>query len=73
MEVQAKKKDDFNAKLSKDHKIQTGGMVLVSDNRHEEFPGKLHIDGWDHTESLTSFQANPYNLKIFKETGLTRE
>ena len=43
MEVQAKRKDDFDAKLSKDHGIQTGGMVLLYDNCHEEFLGKLHI------------------------------
>ena len=43
MEVQAKRKDSFDAKLSKDHRIQIGGMVLLYDNRHEEFPDKLHI------------------------------
>ena len=43
MEVQAKRKDDFDAKLPKDHGIQTGGMVLLYDNQHEEFLSKLHI------------------------------
>ena len=42
VEVQAKRKDDFNAKLPKDHGIQTGGMVLLYGNRYEDFPGKLH-------------------------------
>ena len=42
MEVQAKMKDNFDAKLSKDHGIQIGGMVLLYDNRHEEYMGKLH-------------------------------
>ena len=42
MEVQAKRKDDFDAKLLKDHGIQIGGMVLLYNNRHEEFPSKLH-------------------------------
>ena len=42
MEVQAKRKEDFDAKLPKDHRIQTGGMVLLYDNRHEDFPSKLH-------------------------------
>ena len=41
-EVQAKRKEDFDAKLPKDHGIQTGGMVLLYDNRHKDFPGKLH-------------------------------
>ena len=42
MEVQAKRKDNFDAKLSNDHGIQTGGMVVLHDNHHEEFPDKLH-------------------------------
>ena len=42
MKVQAKRKDDFDAKLPKDHGIQTEGMVLLYDNRHEEFLDKLH-------------------------------
>ena len=42
IDVQAKKKEDFDAKLPKSHGIQTGGMVLLYDNRYEEFLGKLH-------------------------------
>lgn len=42
MEVQAKRKGEFDAKLPKDHGIHTGGMVLLYDNRYEDFPGKLH-------------------------------
>jgi hypothetical protein len=42
MEVQAKRKDEFDAKLPKDHGIHTGGMDLLYDNRYEDFPGKLH-------------------------------
>ena len=42
MEVQTKRKDEFDAKLPKDHGIQTGGMVLLYDNRYEYFSGKLH-------------------------------
>ena len=41
-EVQARRKEDFDAKLPKDHGIETGGMVLLYDNRYEDFPGKLH-------------------------------
>ena len=40
--VQAKRKEDFDAKLPKEHGIREGGMVLLYDNRHEDFPGKLH-------------------------------
>ena len=42
IEVQAKRKGDFDAKLPNNHRIQTGGMVLFYDNCHEEFLGKLH-------------------------------
>ena len=42
IKVQAKKKEEFNDKLPKNHGIQTGGMVLLYDNRHEDFLGKLH-------------------------------
>ena len=43
MEIQAKRKIEFDRKLSKDHGIQVGGMVLLYDNCHKEFLGKLHI------------------------------
>ena len=43
IDVQAKRKNDFDAKLPKSHGIQTRRMVLLYDNRHEEFLGKLHI------------------------------
>ena len=42
MEVQAKRKEDFDAKLPKDYGIQIEKMVLLYDNHHDEFPGKLH-------------------------------
>ena len=42
MEVQAKRKNDFDAKLPKDHGIHTEGMVLKYDNRYKDFPRKLH-------------------------------
>ena len=41
-EVQARRKTEFDGKLSKDHGIKIGGMVLLYDNRHKDFPGKLH-------------------------------
>ena len=42
IEVQARRKEIYDAKLPKEHGIQEGGMVLLYDNRHEDFPGKLH-------------------------------
>ena len=68
MEVQAKRKENFDAKLPKDHGIQTGGMVLFYDNRHKDFPGKLHTR-WMGPTKVTEI----YSLKIFKEIGLTLE
>ena len=38
----AKRKAEFDGKLPKSHGIQVGGMVLLYDNRHKDFPGKLH-------------------------------
>jgi hypothetical protein len=40
--VQAARKEKFDAKLPWDHGVRTGGLVLLYDNRHERFPGKLH-------------------------------
>ena len=42
LDVQAKRKNDFDAKLPKNHEIQTRGMVLLYDNCCEEFLGKLY-------------------------------
>ena len=41
-EVQARRKMEFDDKLPKDYGIKVGGMVLLYDNRHKDFPGKLH-------------------------------
>ena len=41
-EVQAKRKVEFDWKLLKEHRIQVDGLVLLYDNRHNEFLGKLH-------------------------------
>ncbi|OAE31525.1 hypothetical protein AXG93_2475s1000 [Marchantia polymorpha subsp. ruderalis] len=41
-DIQAKRKRDYDSKLPKDHEIQAEGMMLLYDNRHEDFPGKLH-------------------------------
>lgn len=42
MEVQVGRKMDHDYSIPKDHHIRKGGMVLLYDNRHKHFPGKLH-------------------------------
>ena len=42
MEVQARRKTEFDGKLPKDHRIKVVGMVLLYDNRHKDFLGKLY-------------------------------
>jgi hypothetical protein len=41
-QVQMKRKDDYDWKIPTDHRIREQGLVLLYDNRHKEFPGKLH-------------------------------
>ena len=41
-EVQTKRKEEFDSKLPYNHGITPGGLVLLYDNRHKQFPGKLH-------------------------------
>ena len=63
MEVQAKRKEAFDAKLPKDHGIEARKMVLLYDNCHEDFPGKLHTR-W----------IGPYRVtKIFQNGSLQLE
>jgi len=40
--VQSKRKEAFDRKLPVDHGIREGDLVLLYDNRHKDFPGKLH-------------------------------
>ena len=40
-EVKIKRKE-FDSKLPEDQGIREGGLVLLYDNRHKQFPGKLH-------------------------------
>lgn len=42
IEVQFKRKQDFDRKLPLDHGIRRDDLVLLYDNRHKDFPGKLH-------------------------------
>jgi hypothetical protein len=41
-QVQMKRKEDYDRKIPTDHRIWEQGLVLFYDNRHKEFPGKLH-------------------------------
>jgi hypothetical protein len=41
-QVQMKRKEDYDWKIPTDHGIREQGLVLLYDNRHKEFPGKLH-------------------------------
>ena len=41
-EVQTKRLKEFDSKLPEDHGIMEEGLVLLYDNRHKQFPGKLH-------------------------------
>jgi hypothetical protein len=40
--VQMRRKEDYDQKIPADHGIQEQGLVLFYDNRHKEFPSKLH-------------------------------
>jgi hypothetical protein len=41
-QVQMKRKEDYDRKIPTDYGIREQGLVLFYDNRHKEFPGKLH-------------------------------
>ena len=41
-EIQTKRKKEFDSKLPEDHGIRKGGLVLLYNNRHTQFPGKPH-------------------------------
>jgi hypothetical protein len=40
--VQIRRKEDYDRKIPTDHGIWEQGLVLLYDNRHKEFPGKLY-------------------------------
>jgi hypothetical protein len=40
--LQMRRKEDYDRKIPTDHGIREQGLVLFYDNRHKEFPGKLH-------------------------------
>ena len=42
IQVQAKRKQTYDVKLTSDKGIEAGSLVLLFDSRHQDFPGKLH-------------------------------
>ena len=58
-EVQAKKKEDYDRKLPKSHGIEKRGLVLLYNNRHKEFPGKLHTR-WMGPYMVTQIYSNGF-------------
>jgi len=72
LEVQAKRKEDFDAKLPKKHGIQTGGMVLLYDNRYEDFPGKLHTRWMGPYRVTEVFQNESLQLEDLQGNWLNK-
>ena len=56
-EIQIKRKKEFDSKLPEDHGIREGGLVLLYDNRHKQFPGKLHTR-WMGPYKVTTIYPN---------------
>ena len=57
VEIQAKRKEDFSAKIPECQGIEEDGFVLLYDNRHKEFPGKLHTR-WMEPYKVTKIYPN---------------
>ena len=57
VEVQTKRKEEFNSKLPNDHGITPRGLVLLYDNRHKQFPGKHHTR-WMGPYKVTTVYPN---------------
>ena len=55
--IQTKRKEEFDEKLPESHGIEKGGLVLLYDNRHKEFPGKLHTR-WMGPYKVTQIYSN---------------
>ena len=56
-ESQVKRKKEFDSKLLEDHGIREGGLVLLYDNRHKQFSGKLHTR-WMGPYKVTTIYPN---------------
>ena len=57
--VQTKSKKEFDSKLPEDHGIRKGGLVLLYDNRHKKFTGKLHTR-WMGPYKVTTVYPNGF-------------
>ena len=51
------RKKEFDSKLLEDHGIREGGLVPLYDNRHKQFPGKLHTR-WMGPYKVTTVYPN---------------
>ena len=56
-EVQTKRKEEFDSKLPDNHGITPERLVLLYDNRHKKFPGKLHTR-WMQPYRVTEVYPN---------------
>jgi hypothetical protein len=63
IEIQAKRKEDYDRKLPIDHGIRQGELVLLYDNRHKEFPGKLHTRWMGPFRVVTIFENGSLQLQ----------
>ena len=72
IEVQTKRKEEFDSKLPDDHGITPGGLVLLYDNRHKQFPGNSTPDGWDPIKLQKYTRTDLSNSRIFKGFGWTQ-
>ena len=62
-ESQAKRKKEFDSKLLKDHGIREGGLVLLYDNHHKQFSGKLHTRWMGPYRVTTVYQNGSLQLE----------
>ena len=68
--VQTKRKQDFNARLPRSHGVEEGGLVLLYDNRHEDFPGKLHTRWMGPYKVRTIFPNGSLQLEDLRGVSL---
>jgi hypothetical protein len=61
--VQMRKKEDHDRKIPMDHGIREQGLVLLYDNRHKEFPGKLHTRWMDPYQVCQIFPNGSLQLE----------
>lgn len=61
--VQANHKERFDAKVPRSNGIQQGGLVLLYDNRHEQFSSKLHTRWMGPYRVTETFENGSLQLK----------